>query len=190
MRVLRRPDPDDARPVGCALVLLAFSAVFAVAAVPSLPGAGAVLYLLVGAAGILLCTAALVTTAGRLLARRPVLELDERGVRLPAPWPWPRSRDRFLGWPDLASVVVWNGSSPRGRRALTGHVAFLPTDAAAERTLPPPSAELLALHLDHLPGVASAHWSAQIQPGWDTEAEQIMAEVRRHGRPAVDARSR
>lgn len=188
MRVLRRPVPGDVRPVGCAVVLLVFSAVFAVAAVPSLPRAGAVLYLLVGVAGVLLCGVGLATAAGRLLARRPVLELDEDGVRLPAPWPWPRTRDRVLDWTDLASAVVWHTPSPRGR-AVTG-LAFLPTTAAAERIGPPPSAEILALGLDDVPGVASARWATRIQPGWDTDAERILAEVRRHGLPAVDARTR
>src|SRR3569833_59323 len=98
MRVLRRPVPGDARPVGCAVALLVFSVIFGASGVPSLPGVGAVLYLLVGVAGVLLCTAGLAATAGRLLARRPVLGLDDRGVRLPAPWPWPRARDRCLGW--------------------------------------------------------------------------------------------
>ncbi|MGI5226082.1 hypothetical protein [Actinoallomurus sp. CA-142502] len=189
MRVLRRPVPDDARPVGCSLVLLVFSAVFAAAAVPSLPGFGAVLYLLVGVAGVLLFGAGLATAAGRFLARRPVLELDERGVRLPAPWPWPRTRDRVLDWTDLAAAIVWSTPSPRGRRTVTG-LAFLPTAAAAERTLPPPSAEILALGMDDVPGVASARWATRIQPGWDTDAERILTEVRRRGLPAVDARTR
>jgi hypothetical protein len=187
MRVLRRPVAGDVRPVGCAFVLLAFSAVFAAAAVPSLPGPGAVLYLLVGAAGIVLCGAGLVATAGRVLARRPVLELDDRGVRLPAPWPWPRTRDRVLDWTDLASAVVWSSPSPRGRRDATG-LAFLPTAAAAERVRPQPSAELVALGRTDLPGVATTRWATWVQPGWDTGAERILDEVRRHDRPVVDAR--
>jgi hypothetical protein len=190
MRVRRRPVRSDARPAGCALVLVAFSVVFAVAAVPSLPGAGAVLFLVVGVAGALLFASGLVAMTGQVLGRRAVLELDDQGVRLPAPWPWPPARDRLLRWSDVAAAVVWNRPVPRGRRGLAEHLAFLPTAESAERSLPPPSAELLALRLDDLPGVATAHWATQIHPGWDTGTEEIIAEIRRRGLPAVDARTR
>ena len=190
MRVLRRPVPGDARPVGCAFVLLVFSVIFAASAVPSLPGVGAVLYLLVGVAGVLLCTAGLAATAGRLLARRPVLELDDRGVRLPAPWPWPRARDRSLVWTDLAAVVLWSSPVPRGRRAMADHLAFLPTSDGAERVRPAPSAELLALTPDDLPGVPTTHWAIPISPGWDPGLDDVLAEVRRRDLPATDLRTR
>jgi hypothetical protein len=183
--VRRRPVRGDLRSAGCALVLVAFSVVFAVAAVPALPGAGAVLFLVVGVAGTLVFTAVLVTTAGQLLDRRPVLELDDEGVRLPAPWP--RRRDRVLTWPDVAAAVVWNRPVPRGRRGLAEYLAFLP---AAEGAGVVPSAELLALGLEDVPGVATAHWATQIHPGWDTGADEIIAEIRRRGIPAVDARTR
>jgi hypothetical protein len=186
MRVLRRPVPGDARPAGCALVLLAFSLVFAVTAVPALPGVGAVVYLLVGVAGVLLCAAALLTMGGRLVTHRPVLELDEQGVRLPAPWPWSRARDRFVRWADLASVVVWSSPVPRGRRGLADHLAFLPAHDDAGRT--PPSAELLALGLDDLPGVATAHWAVAVSPGWDPGVDEVLAELRRRELPAADLR--
>lgn len=185
MRVLRRPVAADARPAGCAFVLLAFSAVFAVASVPALPGAGAVLYLLVGVAGVLLTAAGLAAMAGRILGRRPVLELDEDGIRLPAPWPWPRTRDRSLRWADLASVVVWSAPVPRGRRGLADRVAFLPVrdDGGA-----PPSPELVALGLDELPGVPAERWALPVSPGWDPGVDEVLAEVRRRGLPVADLR--
>ena len=190
MRVLRRPVAGDVRPVGCAFVLLVFSVIFAASAIPALPRVGAVLYLLIGVAGVLLCVAGLVATAGRLLARRPILELDEHGVRLPAPWPWPRARDRSLVWADLGAVVLWSSPVPRGRRTLVEHLAFLPTSDGAERLQPPPSAELLALSADDLPGVPTTHWSIQISPGWDPGVDEILAEVRRHELPTTDLRDR
>lgn len=188
MRVLRRPVAGDVRPVGCAFVLLVFSAVFVVAAIPALPRVGAVLYLLVGVAGVLLCVAGLAATAGRLLARRPILELDEHGVRLPAPWPWPRARDRFLSWADLGAVVLWSSPVPRGRRGLVEHLAFLP---ASERGRPSP--ELLALSAipaTGLPGVPTTDWSIPISPGWDPGVDEVLAEVRRRELPATDLRDR
>jgi hypothetical protein len=174
------------RPAGCVLVLLAFSAVFTVTAVPALPGVGAVLYLVIGVAGVLLCLAGLVTMAGRLLARRPVLEIDERGVRLPAPWPWPRARDRSLGWADLAAVVVWSRPVPRGRRGVVDRLAFLPVRDDADGA--PPSPELLALGLDDLPGVATGRWAVAVSPGWDPGVDDVLAEVRRRELPAADLR--
>jgi hypothetical protein len=186
MTVLRRPVASDARPVGCALVLLVFSAVFAAAAVPSLPRPGAVLFLVVGAAGIAFCTAGLLTAAGPFLTRRPVLVLDDHGVRLPAPWPWRRTRDRVLDWPDVASVVMWRTMTPRGRPAT--RVAFLPTQAAAARCSPPLSAELVALAVKDLPGVATTYWSTRVHPGWNTNADEILAEIRHHAHPTIDAR--
>jgi hypothetical protein len=187
VRVLRRPVAGDARSAGCAFVLLVFSAVFTVTAVPALPGAGAVLYLLVGVAGVVACVAGLAAMAGRLLlARRPVLEIDERGVRLPAPWPWPRARDRSLGWADLAAVVVWSRPVPRGRRGVADLLAFLPVEDRVGAT--PPSAELVALGLDDLPGVATTHWAVMVSPGWDPGVDDVLAEIRRRELPAADLR--
>jgi hypothetical protein len=190
MRVLRRPVGGDVRPAGCAFVLLVFSAVFAATAIPALPRVGAVLYLLVGVAGVLLCVAGPAATAGRLLAHRPILELDEHGVRLPAPWPWPRAGDRSLGWTDLGAVVLWSSPVPRGRRTLVEHLAFLPTSEGAERIQPPPSAELLALSPEDLPGVPTTRWSIQISPGWNPGVEEVLAEVRRRELPTADLRDR
>jgi hypothetical protein len=185
VRVLRRPVAGDARPAGCALVLLVFSAVFAATAVPALPGVGAVLYLLVGVAGIAACVAGLVAMAGRLIARRPVLEIDEHGVHLPAPWPWPRTRDRSLGWADLAAVVVWSRPVPRGRRGVADLLAFLPV---REELGTPPSAELVALGLGDLPGVATTRWAVAVSPGWDPGVDDVLAEIRRRELPAADLR--
>ena len=190
MRVRRRPAPGDARPVGCATVLLVFSLVFAVASVPSLPGFGAVVYLLVGVAGTVLFAGGLATLAGQLLSGRPVLELDEKGVRLPAAWPWPRTRDRFLPWPDVAAAVVWSRPTGHGKRTPPGSLAFLPTSEHAEETEAAPSAELLALRPPDLPGTATEHWSLPVLPGWDSALDDVLAAVRERGVPAADTRSR
>lgn len=187
MRVRRRPVPADARPAGCAVVLLVFSLVFAVTAIPALPRAGAVLYLVAGAAGTVLCAGALLTTAGQLAGRRAVLELDDDGVRLPAPWPWPRSGDRFLPWPDVAAAALWSRTVQRGRRGLVDRLAFLPTREAVARTGPAPSEELLALGLE---GELTTHWSLEVGPGWDTGLDEVLAEVRARGKDVADVRSR
>ncbi len=169
---------------------MCFSVVFAVAAVPALPHAGAVLFLLVGVAGTVVFAGGLVAVAGRVVAGRPVLVLDERGVRLPAPWPWPGSRDRLLTWPEVAAAVVWNRPVPRGRHSVAETLAFLPTTPAAERTGAPPSAELVALRLDGLPGYPTAEWSIEVSAGWDTGVHEVIAELRSRGLPAEDARTR
>lgn len=187
MRVVLRPSAAEVRPAGCALVMLAFSVVFVAVAVPALPGLGAVLYLLVGAGGAVLCTVALLAYGGRLLARRPVLELDERGVRLPVPWPWPRTRDRCVPWTDVAAAVVWSTPSPRGRRALADRLAFLPSGESAGAARPDP--ELVALGADALPGVAAADWAVPVSARWHPGVDEVLAEVRRHELPTADLRS-
>lgn len=171
-------------------MLVAFSVVFAAAAVPDLPGAGALLFLAVGVAGILVFAGILVSLTGQLAGGRPVLELDDRGVRLPAPWPWSRARDRFLPWPEVAAAVVWDRPVQRGRRGVTDHLAFLPTPGHAERTGPPPSPELVALRLDGLPGVTTTRWSIPVLPGWDIEVDEVIDAIRGRGLPTADARSR
>jgi hypothetical protein len=186
MKVVLRPSPAEVRPAGCALVLLAFSVVFVAVAVPALPGVGAVLYLLAGAGGVVLCGATLVARGGRLLARRPVLELDEHGVRLPVPWPWPRTRDRYVPWTDLASAVVWSTPVPRGRRTLADRLAFLPSGESAASARPNP--ELVALGLDSLPGVATADWAVPVSARWHPGVDEVLAEVRRHELPTADLR--
>ncbi len=190
LEVRRRPVAGDVRAVGCAVVLVAFSLVFALAAIPALPGVGAVVFLVVGVAGTLLFAGLAASMAGQLAARRPVLVLDADGVRIPAPWPWPGTRDRLLPWPEVAAAVVWNRPVPRGRRGVAEHLAFLPTRESAGRTGPPPSEELVALHLDDLPGYPTARWSVQVSPGWDIGVDEIAAGVRERNLPVADARTR
>ncbi|GAB3985879.1 hypothetical protein GCM10029978_099890 [Actinoallomurus acanthiterrae] len=172
------------------LVLVAVSVAFAVSGARDVTAVGGMVALAVGVAGIALFGGGLVVAAGRAVSGRPVLEVDEAGVRLPAAWPWSRSRDRRLPWPEVAAVVVWSREIPRGRQRVVEHVAFLPTEERAEGSSPPPSAELLAMGLDDVPGVATLHWSVEVSPGWDTDLATVLTEIHRRGVPTADVRSR
>lgn len=176
--------------VGGTLVLLLVAVTFAVSGALDLPAVGGVVALLVGVAGIALFGARLMATAGRAVSGRPVLEVDERGVCLPAAWPWSRGRDRRLSWPEVASVVVWNETLPRGRTRSLPRVAFLPVAARAAEAGAEPGVELLALRLEDVPGTATLHWSAALPPRATVPLEAVLEEVRRLGGvPVVDARS-
>jgi hypothetical protein len=172
-------------------VLVAVSAAFVAGGALGLPAAGGVVALAVGVLGLVLFGGRLVATAGRALSRRPVLEADEHGVRLPAAWPWSRGRDRRLSWPDVAAVVVWSREPPRGRARPVEHVAFLPGEERAAEAGAAPGVELLALGLRDLPGAATLHWSVALPPRATVPLEAVLAEVRRLGGvPIVDARAR
>ncbi len=190
MRAVRqRAWPHDVKAAAWAAVLLAVSVAFAVSGVRGLPAFGGILLLTVGAAGTVLFAGRLVVVTGRAASGRPLLEMDEREVRLPAAWPRPRARDRRLAWPDVAAAVVWREGVPHGRRTPGVHLSILPTAEYAARTLPPPSPELLALRLEGVPGAATLRWSVTLPPGADADLDALLAQVRHLGGiPVVDAR--
>ncbi|MCO6009526.1 hypothetical protein NE236_31600 [Actinoallomurus purpureus] len=189
--VRRRTATQDVAAAARVTVLLAVSVAFVAGGARGLPAFGGVLFLIVGASGIALFGGRLVLSVGRVAGRRPVLELDEREVRLPAAWPRSRADDRRLAWPEVASVVLWSQAALRGRRLRSvEQLTFLPTAERAEGSPPPPSAELLAMGLDDVPGVATLHWSIEVSPGWDTDLATIFAEIHRRGVPTADVRSR
>lgn len=189
--VRRRAWPHDAVAAAWAAVLLAVSVAFAVSGARALPAFGGVLLLVVGVAGAALFAGRLVVVTGRAASGRPVLELDEREVRLPAAWPRSRANDRRLAWPDVAAAVVWREGMPRGRRVPPVRLSVLPTAEHAARTAPPPSPELVALRLEGVPGAATLRWSVTLPADAEADLDALLADVRRLGGiPVVDARSR
>ncbi|MCO5972007.1 hypothetical protein [Actinoallomurus soli] len=189
--VRARTSRQDLTSAAGTLVLLLVSVAFAVSGALSLPAVGGVVALVVGVPGIALFGARLVATAGRAVSGRPVLEVGEHGVCVPAAWPWSRARDRRLSWPEVASVVVWNETLPRGRMRSFPRVAFLPVGERAAEAGAEPGVELLALRLEDVPGTATLHWSAALPPRATVSLETVLEEVRRLGGVRiVDARSR
>ncbi|MEV5709454.1 hypothetical protein [Actinoallomurus sp. NPDC052274] len=189
--VRARTSPQGVASVAGTLVLAGVAVAFAVSGALSMPAVGGLVALVVGVLGLALFGARLVVTAGRAVSGRPVLEIDEHGVCLPAAWPWSRARDRRLSWPDVASVVVWNETLPRGRVRSVRHVAFLPTEERAAEAGAVPGVELLALRLEDVPGTATPHWSTAFPPRATMPPEAVLEEVRRLGGVRiVDAGSR
>ncbi|MFL6055817.1 MAG: hypothetical protein ACJ72W_23380 [Actinoallomurus sp.] len=189
--VRARTSPQGVASAAGTLLLVLVSVAFAVSGALSLPAVGGVVALLVGLPGIGVFGARLVATAGRAVSGRPVLEVDERGVCLPAAWPRSRARDRRLPWPEVAAVVLWSEVLPRGRARSVQHVTFLPTEERAAAAGAAPGIELLTLRLDDVPGTATLHWSAALPPRATVPLETVLDEVRRLGGvQVVDARSR
>jgi hypothetical protein len=156
------------------VLLTAVSALFIVGGAADPASFGGVLFLVLGAAGVALFGGGALVITGGLVARRPVLEIDDEGVRRPAGWP--RRTGRLLRWDDLAAVGAWSQGIPAGR----GHrqyLTFLPRGQAAH---PAPGAEILAIKMAGVPGVAEPRWSIPVTEAWDRSVDDVVTAVRRH----------
>ncbi|WP_433327630.1 hypothetical protein [Spirillospora sp. CA-294931] len=180
----------SARPVACLILVLA-SVAFIAGGLMSGGTTGGVLFIILGASGVLLFGVGLATSAGRLFGRRPVLELDAEGVRRPAGWPLPRARDRFLPWDRVSAMTAVRRGVSGTKRGEQDYLIFLPTPELAElaRTAERPS--LIALTLPDVPATAEAlPWCFAIEPGWDATLPQIVKQARRHHEtPVIDRRN-
>ncbi len=156
------------------LLLTGVSVTFIVGGAADPVSFGGVLFLLLGAAGVALFGSDALVLTGNLVARRPVLEIDDEGIRRPAGWPLRSSR--LLRWDDLAAVGAWSQGIPAGR----GHrqyLTFLPRGAAGH---PAAGAEIVAIKLTGVPGVAEPRWSIPVSDAWDRSVEDVVHAVRRH----------
>jgi hypothetical protein len=161
-------------------------------------GFGGILFIVLGVAGLALCAAVALVFAGQVTGRRPVLKLDDQGIRVPAVWPRSSRADRMLPWSELAAVCAWTQGPPSGGRSGTvfpHHLAFLPrpdpADAGGAGPTPPENgAELLAIKVTDVVCVPTLRWAVPVRPGWDTTVEQIAKAVQdRHGDvPFIDRR--
>ncbi|MCD0448042.1 hypothetical protein LO762_02350 [Actinocorallia sp. API 0066] len=159
------------------VILLSCSVLFFLGGLTDPGSVGGVVYLLLGATGIVAFGAVLVVVLGHLLGRRPLLVLEDDGVRIPARWPLPRSGDRVLPWSEIAAVCAWSQGVPTGR-GLAHQLAFLPVEESpqARHTA---GAEMLMVKTQGLPGVPVLRWNVATLPGWTVKADEVIAEVRR-----------
>jgi hypothetical protein len=170
-------------------VIMAFASAMFVAGGATHPASfGGVLFLLLGGAGLLLCLGTAVVAAGNVVSRRPVLVLEDSGVRVPPLWPLPRSRDRVLAWADVAAVCAWVQGPPSDKKAAALgrlYLSFLPSGEGVDN-----GAELLATKVTGLGCRATLRWTARVSPGWDATIEEVVAEAAGHraGAPFVDKR--
>jgi hypothetical protein len=172
VRVRLRFTRRTATPIIGRLLLSGVSVAFIVGGAADPASFGGVLFLVLGAAGILLFTGSTLALAGNVLARRPVLEIDDDGIRRPGGWP--RRASHLLAWDDLAAVCAWS-QGIQGRHHLH-HLTFLPRGDADK---PPSGAEILAIKVKGVPGVPEPRWSFPVG-AWDRTVEDIVAAVRRH----------
>jgi hypothetical protein len=167
------------------LLLTAVSVAFIVGGASDPASFGGVLFLLLGAAGVVLFASGALAMVGYLVVRRSVLEIDAQGVHRPASWP--RRTWRLLRWDDLAAVCAWSQGVPAGR-GHQHHLTFLPRGEADH---PAPGAEILAIKTKGLPGVAEPRWSFPVTAAWDRTVEDVVTAVRRHRDiPCADRRDK
>jgi hypothetical protein len=198
LEVRRRATAVGVRKTLTAVILAVTSVLFIVGGSAHPASFGGILFILLGVAGLVLCAAAGLVFAGQATGRRPVLELDDQGIRVPAVWPRSRRADRVLPWSELAAVCAWSQGPPSGGRGgalLPHHLAFLPAAdpsaaGSAGRTPPENGAELLAIKLTDVACVPTLRWSVPVRPGWDTTVEEIAKAVqdRRDDVPFIDRR--
>ncbi|HEX2316210.1 MAG TPA: hypothetical protein VHJ17_20890, partial [Thermomonospora sp.] len=118
-----RPSWHRAGRVLSPLIALGASVAFVVGGLRG-DGWAAAGFLVLGVLGTVFFGAGAVLAAGGLVSRRPVLVLDETGVRRPAAWPRPRRRDRVLPWPDVAALcLISRGVAARGSQ-VPDHLLF------------------------------------------------------------------
>jgi hypothetical protein len=175
--------------VAFAILVLA-SAGFVVGGIVRWPGTAALIVVVLGVLGLLVFGGGLLGSAGRVLGRRPVLELTGEGVRRPARWPLPRRADRTLPWSRVVAMAALRRGLPGTRRGEQDYLVFLPSDELMEmaRTAERPS--LVALTLPDVPATAeAAPWCFVVEPSWDTPLKEIVVQVRRrHEIPVIDRR--
>ncbi|MEV4007174.1 hypothetical protein [Actinomadura sp. NPDC049753] len=174
------------------VILFLASAAFVAGGAMRGAAAGSVVVMALGVAGLGLFGAGLLVSAGAMLSRRPVLELDAGGVRRPARWPLPRRSGRTLPWDDVAAITALRRGVGGTRRGEQDYLVFLPTPELAEMARTSERAPLVALTMRDVPATAAAvPWCFAVEPGWDATLPEIVKQARRRRRvPVIDRRSR
>src|SRR5690625_1462550 len=102
-----------------------------------------------------------------VLSPRPVLVLDNTGVRIVAPWPRLRSGDLVVPWEDLTLVRAVTRVVPhRGSTMLMHYLVFVPR-GAVYRDFP-------------LPAPWEPSYAVQAHATWDHTIDEIVAESHQH----------
>lgn len=174
------------------VILFLASAGFITGGVIRGTGLGSVAIMIVGVAGLVLFGAGLLVSAGGMLARRPVLELDGDGVRRPARWPLPRRSGRSLPWDEVAAITALRRGVGGTRRGEQDYLVFLPEPELAELARTWERPRLVALTMRDVPATAAAvPWCFAVEPGWDATLAEIVKQARRRRRvPVIDRRTK
>ncbi|MFD0900669.1 hypothetical protein [Actinomadura sediminis] len=155
-------------------------------------GFGSAVFVVLGAAGVVLFGWGLLVALGELTARRPVLEFDAAGVRRPARWPLPKRAARTLPWDDVAAMAAIRRGVTGARGGVRDHLVFLPTPELAELARTAERPALVALTLRDVPATAAAEpWAFSVEPGWDASLAEVVKQARRRRRiPVIDRRTK
>lgn len=149
-------------------------------------GAGSLVFVVLGGSGVLLFGAGMLMSAGAMLARRPVLEIDSEGVRRPARWPLPRRADRGLPWSRTAALTAVRRGVAGTRGGVQDYLVFLPTPELAELARTAERPHLVALTIQDVPATREAvPWCFPVEPGWDATLPEIVRQARRRHRVTV-----
>lgn len=174
------------------LILFLASAAFVAGGATRGADAAGVAVMVLGVAGLGLFGAGLLVSAGAMLSRRPVLELDAGGVRRPARWPLPRRSGRTLPWDDVAAITALRRGVGGTRRGEQDYLVFLPTPELAEMARTSERAPLVALTMRDVPATeAAVPWCFAVEAGWDATLPEIVKQARRRRRvPVIDRRNK
>ncbi|WP_395111008.1 hypothetical protein [Actinomadura sp. SCN-SB] len=155
-------------------------------------GSRSLVVIILGTMGLVLFGAGLLGAVGRVLGRRPVLELTDEGVRRPARWPLPRRADRLLPWSRVEALAALRRGVPGTRRGEQDYLVFLPSDELVELARTAERPRLVALTLTDVPATAeAASWCFPVEPSWDAPLKEVVVQVRRRREvPVIDRRKR
>ncbi|MFD0776889.1 hypothetical protein ACFQZ2_23385, partial [Streptomonospora algeriensis] len=126
---------------------------------------GGLLDVVMGLLAVLVFGGAGIGSIARLFSPRPVLVLDGKGARFPAPWPRSSREDIFLPWDDVVLLRACTQVVPhRGGTVNMHYLDFVPADEADRpfRTPPP-------WGTDH---------AVRVRPTWDHSLDEIVAAAR------------
>lgn len=128
---------------------------------------------------------------GQTLSRRPVLELHDHQVVLPAAWPRPRRSDRTLRWDEVEWLAAFTQViRSRGMVAARHHyLAFVPA-AGVAAVAPSSGFERFGAGLARAPSGEAMRYSLWVRPGLSAGLEEIVEQARRRkpGLSFVDRR--
>ncbi|MFF5263165.1 hypothetical protein ACFY4C_29905 [Actinomadura viridis] len=174
------------------LVLVLASAGFVASGLLSGSGTAGMVFAVLGALGLALFGAGLLGAAGRLLGRRPALELTAEGVVRPARWPLPRRGDRLLPWSRVVAMTAVRRGVQGTRRGVQDYLVFLPSDELVEMARTAERPRLIALTLPDVPATReAADWCFAVEPDWDASLKEIVVQARRrHEIPVIDRRKK
>jgi hypothetical protein len=178
--------------IAASVILVAASVAFITGGLMSGLSVGSVAFVALGVVGIALFGAGLSTTAGTLISRRPLLEIDGEGVRRPARWPLPRRADRVLPWSQVHALCALRRGVPGAKRGEQDYLVVLTSQELVETARTQDRPKLVVLTLPDVPATAeAAKWCFAVDASWSASLKEIVSEARkRHEVPVIDRRKK